>query len=80
MFPGACAEEWRASLLRMRMLLLALCYICNICSHMARSSTMPLKGELGGSSGELRGGPASNGYLGSISSLAGSGLKTLAGR
>ncbi len=46
-------------------------------SHMARSSTMPLKGELGGSSGELRG--PSNGYLGSISSLAGSGLKTLAG-
>jgi hypothetical protein len=38
---------------------------------------MPLKGELGGSSGELRG--PSNGYLGSISSLAGSGLKTLAG-
>ncbi len=48
-----------------------------LCSHMARSSTMPLKGELGGSSGELRG--PSNGYLGSISSLAGSGLKTLAG-
>ena len=39
---------------------------------------MPLKGELGGSSGELRG-PTGNGYLGSISSLAGSGLKTLAG-
>jgi hypothetical protein len=46
-------------------------------SHMARSSTMPLKGEHGGSSGELR--VPSNGYLGSISSLAGSGLKTLAG-
>ena len=39
---------------------------------------MPLRGELGGSNGELRNNGGA-GYLGSFSSLAGSGLKSLAG-
>jgi len=47
-------------------------------SQMHRSSTMPFRGELGGSTNELRMG-MSNGYLGSISSIAGSRIKSFTG-